>query len=367
MGAECTKEAYVAVRDRRRRRRTRYEHRPAAANVFKRVEQVYLHSVTERGKEWRCINEYKIVDQLASSGYSTVYKCSKLARLSKFRDRGFVVVKEVHNRNLRELSEMNLKNLDHPNLIKLIEVIHDPTHKEIYFVLEYLSHGPIMTLTPLGQASCTFPEEVTRSYAQQIANALHYLHSRNIVHHNLRPDNILLADDGATIKLADFLFSQARGTEDDTASRHERRHEVLPFFDAPEEVGEDGEFVMANACDIWSFGVTLFVLLFGHVPFPGTTPAEVIQNILHKAFVAPEETAANQPLPYPLRRLLRRMLEKNLPLRITLNEILDDPWMTGQDWNPVEQSATSRRPTTCRPIVVHPADVKKCACANGCK
>eukprot|EP00667_Euglena_gracilis_P000142 EG_transcript_142 len=236
----------------------------------------------------------------------------------------------------------NLKNLEHPNLIRLIEVIDDPQVSERYLILEYLEGGSIMRVNEHGRAEGpVYDEEAAQNYMTQLVAALDYLHGLNIVHGNIKPENILLTRDRHTCKLSDFQMSTA-GLEHDTKKiriSKERRDEA-PWFRAPEELMA-GEVVAGRACDIWAMGATLYVMVFGVVPFWGHNGQEVADNVTSQALTFPDA-----PISRTLRMLLRRMLEKDLLIRITLNEILDDPWVTGEtSWQGRSRDRATAKPS----------------------
>ncbi|KAF0889173.1 hypothetical protein E2562_022440 [Oryza meyeriana var. granulata] len=120
---------------------------------------------------------------------------------------------------LREVSIM--KMLDHPNIVNLIEVIDDPEIDKLYMVLEYVERKLVCD-NGLGETS-------SRKYLRDIISGLMYLHSHNIIHGDIKPDNLLITING-NVKIGDFSVSQIFEDDDDTL----RRSPGTPVFTAPE-------------------------------------------------------------------------------------------------------------------------------------
>jgi len=103
------------------------------------------------------------------------------------------------------------KMLNHPNIIRLHEIIDDGEDDKVYLIMDYADQGQILThdpstnlfLAPTKFSGNELPETDVRKYAQQIVEAITYLHRKNVMHLDLKPQNILL-DSAGNVKLADF-------------------------------------------------------------------------------------------------------------------------------------------------------------------
>ncbi|KAK4764521.1 hypothetical protein SAY87_013959 [Trapa incisa] len=220
----------------------------------------------------------------------------------------------------REISIMH--RLHHPNIVRLHEVL--ATKSKIYFVMEFLKGGELFAKVSKGR----LPEDICRRYFQQLISAVGYCHSRGVFHRDLKPENLLL-DDAGNLKVSDFGLS-ALG---DGQIRSDGLLHTLcgtPAYVAPEiltKQGYDGAKV-----DVWTCGVILFVLNTGSLPFHDPNLMALYKKIYKGEFRCPKWMSPD------LRRFLLRLLDTNPDTRITVDEIIRDPWFkkgTGSSTRPV--------------------------------
>lgn len=207
----------------------------------------------------------------------------------------------------REISIM--RRLRHPNIVRLLEVLANK--KKIYFVLEFAKGGELFTKV----AKSRFSEDLSRRYFQQLISAVGYCHSRGVYHRDLKPENLLL-DENWNLKVTDFGLSALT----DQIRPDGLLHTLCgtPAYVAPEilsKKGYDGAMV-----DIWSCGIILFVLNAGYLPFNDPNLMVMYRKIYNGDFRVPRWTSPE------LKRLLLRLLDTNPKSRITVDEIINDPW-----------------------------------------
>ena len=282
----------------------------------------FVYSVVKSKDDFdrRKINQYTVIKHLGSGRYGEV-------QLVENDKKELYAMKEVCKKLFKKSGENKevdiLARIDHRNAVKLFEVIDDATMKEQYLILEYVDGGPSMTINDKGKAlQDTFEEETLRYYLQQIAEGLQYLHDCNIIHRDIKPENILITRDRRTIKLADFGVSRAMTSEDDGS----RETGGTPLFLSPETCS--GDFSSGKANDIWALGVTLYIFMYGKPPFtaPGGNEILLYNKIMDEEIQYPNTRKKYSPELYSL---LKRMLERNVLLRITLNEIRNNSWVRG--------------------------------------
>lgn len=164
-----------------------------------------------------------------------------------------VRMKQVeHTTNERAL----LSRVQHPFVVNLWGAFQDPTN--LYMVMDFVAGGELFSLL---RKSTRFPDPVAKFYAAEVALALHYLHTNDIIYRDLKPENILLGADGH-VKITDFGFSKlvpgVTGTLCGT-----------PDYLAPEIV--EGKFYNKSV-DWYALGILIFEMLAGFPPYFTTDP-----------------------------------------------------------------------------------------------
>lgn len=222
-----------------------------------------------------------------------------------------------------------MKALNHPNLVRLYEVIRSDSGK-LLMVMEYCHAGPLVDVQGrFSHCQEDIPEIIVHHLFKQMTSAIEYLHAEGIVHGDIKPENILLSGDG-TVKIADFGQSlkimQEGGVS--AAGRHTSkltRTLGTPAYLAPEICA--GEEYDGFAADVWALGVTLYSFMFCKLPFEGKTAVELYDTIAEKEVEFPEGRA----LSIELQDLFLRLLHKNPKLRITSEELVMHPWVKRSD------------------------------------
>jgi len=227
---------------------------------------------------------------------------------------------------MREIAIM--ERLDHPNVIKIHEVINDPSDNKIHIIMEYAEGGPLFKGEDAEAYHREMDDHTIRNYFSQMVNGLQYIHSMNVIHRDLKPENILTHH--GVIKIADFGVSyyMAQGDQNfssdvDPVDDSEMLKKTVgsPAFLPPELCANDCDRVTGPPIDVWAIGVTLYFLYFGKIPFNGDTEALLYENIRTHEVQFPAESGPE------LRDLLTRLLQKNPEKRITLQQVKEHPWV----------------------------------------
>ncbi|EOA20652.1 hypothetical protein CARUB_v10000965mg [Capsella rubella] len=207
----------------------------------------------------------------------------------------------------REIAIMH--RLRHPCIVRLFEVL--ATKSKIFFVMEFAKGGELFAKVSKGR----FCEDLSRRYFHQLISAVGYCHSRGIFHRDLKPENLLL-DDKLDLKISDFGLSALT----DQIRPDGLLHTLCgtPAYVAPEVLAKKG--YDGAKIDVWSCGIILFVLNAGYLPFNDHNLMVMYRKIYKGEFRIPKWTSPD------LRRLLTRLLDTNPLTRITIEEIIHDPW-----------------------------------------
>ncbi len=269
------------------------------------------------GKASGNINEnYKRLRKLGEGSYGTVYlvnhNYSNQSRAMKI-----ITKKNTENNQIVDMEIINeieiLKKMDHPNIVKIFEFYNST--KNYYLITEFCKHGELFDkIVKEGP----FNEEFTSYVMFQIFNAVFYCHSMNILHRDLKSENILIEREeknGIKIKIIDFgtakIFEK---------NKVERKIIGSSYYIAPEVLSKSYN----EKCDLWSCGVIMYILLSSSPPFNGRNDNEIIENI--KKGYYDLESSIWQKISNEAKHLIKNLLERNVGIRISAEEALDHKW-----------------------------------------
>ncbi|XP_078429680.1 protein kinase superfamily protein [Wolffia australiana] len=259
------------------------------------------------------MERYELLKDLGSGNFGV----AKLARdrwtdelfAVKFIERGSKIDENVR----REI--INHRLLRHPHIVRFKEVLLTPTHLAI--VMEYAAGGELFDrICKAGR----FGEDEARFFFQQLISGVSYCHSMRICHRDLKLENALLDGSFAPrLKICDFGYSKS-------SVFHSQPKSTVgtPAYIAPEVLSRkeyDGKIA-----DVWSCGVTLYVMLVGAYPFEDPADPKnfrkTIGRILSVSYAIPEHVKIS----LECRHLISRIFVANPEKRISIPEIKEHPW-----------------------------------------
>ncbi|XP_071619678.1 calcium/calmodulin-dependent protein kinase kinase 2 isoform X2 [Heliangelus exortis] len=286
------------------------------------------------------LNQYKLKDEIGKGSYgvvklayneddNTYYAMKVLSKKKLMRQAGFP--RRPPPRGAKAASEgclqpkgpieqvyqeiAILKKLDHPNVVKLVEVLDDPSEDHLYMVFELVKQGPVMEIPTLKPLS----EDQARFYFQDLIKGIEYLHYQKIIHRDIKPSNLLVGEDGH-VKIADFGVSNEFKGADALLTNTVG----TPAFMAPETLSETRKIFSGKALDVWAMGITLYCFVFGQCPFMDERILSLHNKIKTQTLEFPDQPEVTDFL----KDLITRMLDKNPESRISVAEIKLHPWVT---------------------------------------
>jgi aurora kinase len=234
-----------------------------------------------------------------SKGYIVVLKAIKKKKLIKYRA----------EKALRNEIEIQSHLSEHNNILRLLGFFDDD--ENIYLILEYAQQGDLF----YALHHRTITDNQIATYIQQISLALLYMHGKHVIHSDLKPENIFLSHDGK-IKIADFGWAVKTKTP----------QEVIVgtiHYMAPEMVTG----VYDSKVDIWAMGILLFELFDKKLPFFPGTFGELRDMFEQKKRGHHDFRRIPKHASFEASELVVRLLESDPSKRITLNEVLNHPWI----------------------------------------
>ncbi|TYG52839.1 hypothetical protein ES288_D09G060600v1 [Gossypium darwinii] len=278
-------------------------------------------------KDRTSIEDFEIIKPISRGAFGRVFLARKRATGDLFAIKVLKKADMIRKNAVESiLAERNiLISVRNPFVVRFFYSF--TCRENLYLVMEYLNGGDLYSL--LRNLGC-LDEDMGRVYIAEVVLALEYLHSLNVIHRDLKPNNLLIGQDGH-IKLTDFGLSKvglinstddlsgpsfgSRGlTEDDEpkeqiSPKRERRqkHSVVgtPDYLAPEILLGMGHGATA---DWWSVGIILFELLVGLPPFNAETPPLIFDNIMNRNIPWPK---VPEEMSYEAYDLIDKLLTEN--------------------------------------------------------
>ena len=262
--------------------------------------------------------KYKIISKLGDGSYGIVYLAVNIITKQN------VAMKKINKVKENEIDDMEIKNeieilkkLDHPNIVKIIEFFSTP--KAYYIITDFCGCGELYN-----QIKHQYTEGQLAVLFYQVLSGSHHLHTKNIVHRDLKLENILISEiekDNNTnekyfwVKIIDFgtakIFEK---------NKNEKAVVGSSYYIAPEVLHKNSN----EKCDTWSVGVILYMLIVGRAPFDGKSDDEIIENIEKGEFNSKHPKMLNSS--DEVQDLVKKLLEVNVKKRLSPSEALKHPW-----------------------------------------
>ncbi|PIK37722.1 putative serine/threonine-protein kinase Nek5-like isoform X3 [Apostichopus japonicus] len=273
----------------------------------------------------KSVGRYIMEDRTLGKGnFAVVELASHIITSSK------VAVKIIDRRKLKEeYMQKNLyreakvmSKLRHPNIARLYETIKS---NNLYFlVTEYVAGGDLLSYVR-NQKDGYLSESRSRVYVRQLVSALHHLHERGVVHRDLKMENIILDAKRKNLKLIDFGLSNHYNTD-----QLLKTHCGSPEYAAPELFVTGREY--GPEIDIWSFGIIVYAMVTGKLPFTAPHTENRRQRLLQliNAGLGPIHERDMRNITEDCKDLLRRSIQPS-ETRIHLLDIQVHPWITANN------------------------------------
>lgn len=277
----------------------------------------YISARVDEGQELKIpikFDRYEYVKMIGSGAFSIValvrHRGTRQLYASKICSRQILLENNCFDRFEQEVRTLQL--LKHPNLVSLEDVVFD--EHLIFLILEYCSNGELFKYI-IDQSK--LDERLAKRIFVQIVSGLQYVHSKNIAHRDIKPENILL-DGDLNAKIADFGLCHA------TNSKILLKTPCGSLFYAPPEVIMNEEYD-GKLSDIWSLGVVLFTMVTGSLPWKETNQTAVFSQIRKAEYAVPRYVSKN------CSDLIYSLMKLNPMDRLTIDQILDHPWLNETD------------------------------------
>uniref|UniRef100_A0A671Y357 Ribosomal protein S6 kinase n=1 Tax=Sparus aurata TaxID=8175 RepID=A0A671Y357_SPAAU len=260
------------------------------------LKEIDISHHVKEGCEKADPSQFQLLKVLGQGSYGKVFLVRKIRGVDRGQLYAMKVLKKatlkVRDRVRSKMERDILAEVNHPFIVKLHYAFQ--TEGKLYLILDFLRGGDLFTRL---SKEVMFTEEDVKFYLAELALALDHLHSLGIIYRDLKPENILLDEEGH-IKITDFGLSKEAIDHDKRAYSFCGTIEYM----APEVVNRRGH---TQSADWWSFGVLMFEMLTGSLPFQGKDRKETMALILKAKLGMP------QFLSPEVQSLLRALFKRN--------------------------------------------------------
>ncbi|XP_074916148.1 ribosomal protein S6 kinase alpha-3 isoform X2 [Chelonoidis abingdonii] len=287
------------------------------------IKEIAITHHVKEGHEKADPSQFELLKVLGQGSFGKVFLVKKISGSDARQLYAMKVLKKatlkVRDRVRTKMERDILVEVNHPFIVKLHYAFQ--TEGKLYLILDFLRGGDLFTRL---SKEVMFTEEDVKFYLAELALALDHLHSLGIIYRDLKPENILLDEEGH-IKLTDFGLSKESIDHEKKAYSFCGTVEYM----APEVVNRRGH---TQSADWWSFGVLMFEMLTGTLPFQGKDRKETMTMILKAKLGMP------QFLSPEAQSLLRMLFKRNPANRLGagpdgVEEIKRHLFFSTIDWN----------------------------------
>ena len=302
----------------------------------------------------KIVNEFYFMETIGRGAYSKVKKCINLKTKEEF------AVKILNKRLLRKkkksygktkegtlkinymiddaINEINIYKSftgTNENVIKLYQILNDNKKDKTYLIMELAAKGPLVTLNEKEGVFCInsnyrddiYDENLIKTWIYDTANGLKFLHENNIVHRDIKSDNILI-DKNGHCKIADFGCSiKLKDGQPDLFTKTEGNM----YFFPPEFVdGKSKKQFGYKPVDIWAFGVSIYTCIFKTLPFLPENRENVVEVFKEIREAKFDYNRNGIKISKEMKTLLSHILEKDPQKRFTAKDIVEYPWINNK-------------------------------------
>jgi len=260
-------------------------------------------------------DDYILGDEIGRGGFSVVVEATSRANGEKYAVK--IVEKSLIQEDIKLLKrEIDImKQVEHENILKLIEIYEDD--ENVYIVMELVDGSELFDrIVDKGYYS----EKSTVHIIKQILNAVKYLHEKGIAHRDLKPENLLCSGSGSreTVKIADFGLSKIFSDNEDLVTSC-----GTPGYVAPEVLMCES---YDKSVDMWGIGIITYILLAGYPPFYAENDTALFEKIMNAEYDFDDECWDD--VSDLAKDFIQHLLVKDPKERFTAEQALQHSWIT---------------------------------------
>ncbi|ETW08429.1 serine/threonine protein kinase, variant [Aphanomyces invadans] len=283
------------------------------------LPNTFLRNLSQHHQGVDVFAYYKVIRELGTGAFGVVNLVQNIATGDQYAMKEITIGPNAKLSVLR--NEINLwRGLQHPNIVRLVETYESATH--IHMIMELCTGGHMLNAVKTRKQA--FPEDQAKEIVRKLSSSIYYLHLKNICHRDIKLENILYEtdQDGSDVKLCDFGAS--------TLFRNGVLMQTVlgsVVYMAPEFL--EGQYT--QACDMWSLGVVMYMLLSNSMPFHGNTEEELIESIFAAKVSFEDEVWKDVSL--EAKSLIKKLLNPTVAERYSSLQVLRHPWIASAKTN----------------------------------